>query len=71
MATLANPASRSTSLRSAFHAIADFFADIGRAGHAASRYQNFAALNDSELEAIGRSRQDSGRAAYETTFGKL
>ena len=48
-----------------------FFGDIGRAGHAASRYQQLTSLNDNELANLGCDREDAARAAYEESFGKL
>lgn len=56
---------------SALKAIFAFFGDIGRAGHAASRYQHLTALNDRELKYFGCDREQAARAAYEESFGKL
>lgn len=56
---------------SSLKAVASFFGDIGRAGHAASRYQHLAALNDRQLASLGCDRETAARAAYEESFGKL
>jgi len=52
-------------------AVLSFFGDIGRAGHAAARYQHLASMNDRQLADHGCTREDAGRAAYEESFGKL
>lgn len=56
---------------STLKSILTFFGDIGRAGHAASRYQQLTALNDTQLASLGCDREEAGRAAYEESFGKL
>ena len=71
MATLAhNP--QPMSLDTGFlNAVVTFFGAVGRAGHAAARYQHLASLNDRELAALGCDRETAARAAYEESFGKL
>ena len=71
MALIAQTPANGNIIVDALDGIARFFGDIGRAGHAASRFQHLASLNDRQLEELGCTREDAARAAFEESFGKL
>lgn len=71
MATIAHQSPPTARLSGVVTDVMSFFGDITRAGHAASRYQHLASLNERQLEALGCTREEAARAAYEESFGKL
>ncbi|MGI9405677.1 MAG: hypothetical protein ACR2O4_04845 [Hyphomicrobiaceae bacterium] len=70
-ATLTHETSVVAVLKDATLAVTDFFGDIARAGHAASRYQHLSTLSEQELETLGCTREEAARKAFEESFGKL